>query len=743
MWMRKRGNELPGFRLMSRSRVPALRSELAKRAWGFPRFRERGAALITVLLFVVLMFILITAMLTVTGNEVVIASLQRDGIRATELAQAGIQEAIARVKNGRPYSSGFCSALSPTPACQSGTPNGVYVTVTRVFPGMNSAYLQIDAIATGIGRATRHLTALVLQEVNAFPPNVTFAASVTEQGSASISCGDAYSQTFLQYSAYPVRPAQPPCKESPFSYSGYRVSKTQGDTVPPCYTHAGCVLAKAIADPTDSRNPPTNSDVNDWYPSTRVTTPAASSLGRDILGFQADADPTHPTCKPNNPIYKGNLPSGAVLQDDSIAPSNMPIYGYDIDTPPLPTGPSSAPTLAVGANDTSSSAPNGTYSVIVTWWTPSGESYGSPASAPITVTSHDINVSNIPLGPGGTTARGIYASKNGGLPYLLVGIIPNNTSTTFPATIKTDKAYWTTPLPTSNVSQLDPDLFSCGLPYEWVPMDYPDLTDEHGSILPGGDVAGRRWFKTIVFQQWFQNYWFFCASASADPLNICYQQDMTVVKRGNGQGTQQCNTDEANWTPFLPDPDSRICVNANVGDPAPSVQPDLIQYPQFGAVPPFPDMSSVTSNYDCTKSGSGVLNSLPTACTKLDGTPTTMDLGYCSNTSTTPPCPPPDSRSVAFELNGDWTINGNLTGYGTIVVNGNLIVNGTFTYYGTIIVNGTVQAGTGNVNVYGGLVAQDTLKLIGNITVNGGTTVGAAGIPTGTSLVFGKAWYER
>src|SRR5439155_495970 len=82
------------------------------------------------------------------------------------------------------------------------------------------------------------------------------------------------------------------------------------------------------------------------------------------------------------------------------------------------------------------------------------------------------------------------------------------------------------------------------------------------------------------------------------------------------------------------------------------------------------------------------------------------------------------SRSVAFELNGDWTINGNLTGYGTIVVNGNLVVNGNFTYYGTIIVNGTLQAGTGNVTVYGGLVAQDTLRLIGNITVNGGTTVG-------------------
>src|SRR2546425_12439980 len=142
------------------------------RVSAFPRFqaRDRGAALITVLLFVVLMFILITAMLSVTGNEVVIAGLQKDGIRATELAQAGLQEAIARVMNGRAYITGFCSALSPTPGCQAGTPNGVYVTVTQVYPGANAAYLQIDAVATGIGRATRHLTALVLQQVLAFPP---------------------------------------------------------------------------------------------------------------------------------------------------------------------------------------------------------------------------------------------------------------------------------------------------------------------------------------------------------------------------------------------------------------------------------------------------------------------------------------------------------------------------------------------------------------------------------------------
>src|SRR2546428_8591389 len=159
------------------------------------RSRDRGAALITVLLFVVLMFILITAMLTVTGNEIVIAGLQKDGMRATDLAQAGIQEAIARVASGRPYTAvgGWTSSIDPR----------VTVTVTRVFPGANSAYLQIDSVASNIGKATRRLTALVLQQVIAFPPNVTFAYSVTEQGSADISCGDAYSQTFLRFKSYP------------------------------------------------------------------------------------------------------------------------------------------------------------------------------------------------------------------------------------------------------------------------------------------------------------------------------------------------------------------------------------------------------------------------------------------------------------------------------------------------------------------------------------------------------------
>src|SRR2546425_5608566 len=221
----------------ARVRVPA-----------FPRFqtRDRGAALITVLLFVVLMFILITAMLTVTGNEVVIAGLQKDGVRATELAQAGIQEAISRVTVGRPYSraTGWTTSLDPR----------VTVTVTRVYPGANAAYLQIDSVASGIGRATRRVTALVLQEVVAFPPNVTFAASVTEQGSADISCGDAYSQTFLRYKNYPSNSCGGPRS---LTYTGWRGSQTTPGSINPCLTPADCVAPN-----------PRHPDVAKWDPGT-------------------------------------------------------------------------------------------------------------------------------------------------------------------------------------------------------------------------------------------------------------------------------------------------------------------------------------------------------------------------------------------------------------------------------------------------------------------------------------------
>src|SRR2546427_670979 len=330
------------------------------------RIRERGAALITVLLFVVLMFILITAMLTVTGNEIVIAGLQKDGMRATELAQAGIQEAIARVAAGRPYTGagGWTASIDPR----------VTVTVTRVFPGANSAYLQIDATAA---------------------------------------------------------------------------------------------------------------DVAKWYPGTRRTTPAASADGGDILGFEADAEST--PCNATGPTYNQTLPGGALFVNNAPG-SGVKQYGFDPDTPA-----------------------------------------GKP-------------------------------------------------------------------------SQLDPDLFPCGLPFKYISEVVYDenlnpLVDGTCASPPGG--VGGRWYKTVVFEEWYENYWRFD------------ETQMTAVKRGGGVCVDG------------------ICVKNDVADASPSVQPNLLAYPEFGAVPPFPDMTSITNNYDCkyySPTGASI-PPFPVPCTRPDGSTTMSDLG--------------------------------------------------------------------------------------------------------------------
>ncbi|HXF81840.1 MAG TPA: hypothetical protein VNN19_03710 [bacterium] len=520
---------------------------------------EGGAALVTVLLFVALVFILITAMLNVSGNEIVIAGLQRDGVRAMELAQAAIQEAMTRVQAGRPYLPTFTSSLAP--ACPA-TPRCVTITVVNQYnQGDGAAYLELRADAT-VGRSTRRLSALVLARAVSYPPDITFAASVSETGSAEITCGDAYAQTFLQYKNYPNN-SDCPSQPAPLTYAGWRVSKVSPGPVAACYSNAQCVAAN-----------PGNSDVARWYPGTRqsanpgtIDPETGQDIGNQILNWANAQDTSScPTTTPVSTTKVADLASPGdkfasvpyANQDVSANPT-VPLYGFDTD-------------------------------------------------------------GGLAVGPG---------------------------------------------LP-------------CGLPYVWVRRQVFDET---------GAPAGYWWFKTIVFKQWLDRYWFF-------------DENDLKFKKGS----------------------------------------DLAANPAYGTVPPFPDFSTFTTNYDCKITGGGTLNTLPVGCIAPPdppGTPTTTDLGCLA---TQMACSP--TRPKVIVLEGDWTVNGTIAGHGTLIVNGNMIVSGTFDYWGTIVVNGTLQAGTGNVNIHGGLVAQDTLKLIGNITVEGGTTVGGTP-PTGPANVIGKAWWER
>lgn len=95
--------------------------------------------------------------------------------------------------------------------------------------------------------------------------------------------------------------------------------------------------------------------------------------------------------------------------------------------------PASVPTLAL---TTGSTLGTGDYKYVVTFVSPDGESLPS-SSATITTTSGNqaVNLTVIPTGATGTTARKIYRTTVGGSAFLLLTTINDNTTTVFSDTV--------------------------------------------------------------------------------------------------------------------------------------------------------------------------------------------------------------------------------------------------------------------------------------------------------------------
>lgn len=96
-------------------------------------------------------------------------------------------------------------------------------------------------------------------------------------------------------------------------------------------------------------------------------------------------------------------------------------------TIPNPGDPA-APTAAVNATAGNLS---GTYEYAVTFVTAGGETLPSPVSNAVNPINQQVNLTGIPLGGPGTTARNIYRDRNGLGNWRLVATISNNTATTF------------------------------------------------------------------------------------------------------------------------------------------------------------------------------------------------------------------------------------------------------------------------------------------------------------------------
>jgi hypothetical protein len=487
---------------------------------------EQGAALVTVLLFTVLTFILISSMLAVAGNEIFISALQRDGVRALDLAQAGLQEAVRRIEEDRPYRAGFTSSLSPNAS----------VTVTQRVGGSSSAYLEVASTAVA-GRATRRLTTLVLAYGIGMPPNILFGNSIEEFGQSNVSSGDIYARTFVQFREGEVTSGLRT------TYAGWRTSrcvdpeKAPTDAckpaeypakIPPCYTHKQCVELNAGA------------QADSWYPGTRHAESDESTIGADVKAQ----------------TLKCPAGGGGTLPPDTV-----------------PGGAKAATAFWNGAA-----------------WVPEANIGGQP----------------------------LYGFDRDDRNWQGTGIPPQAVSAKLP----------------------------CGLPYKWVQQTFPQEKSTEPVVT--------RWIKTVVFEQWFDNYWQF------DPAQ------MTVTKKTN-----------------------------------------LTTYPEMGAIPPLPAVSG--ENADITRTGGGVLDessgfdwgckSPEMACSPAVDRPKLIFLngGDWNITGNV-------FGHGTIIVNGNLQITGNFEYWGTIIVDGTVDVT---LGAGNVKVHGGVASRTktklgGNTLVEGG-----------------------------------------
>lgn len=191
-------------------------------------------------------------------------------------------------------------------------------------------------------------------------------------------------------------------------------------------------------------------------------------------------------------VYGGNGVNAPIVYD-----RNTNYGGVVYTAPRIKTmgvqAPGTAPTVAIAAGG---AVPVGAHTYKITYlYYDFEESNGSPASAVATTTpgNQTVNLSSIPVGGYGVTARKIYRDNNDGL-YLHVGTITDNTTTIFADTVATGAT--PTEIPEFNNAPPTFGLITTWLDKQWlakVPGDpstlfytetgFPDIVRPENQIL--------------------------------------------------------------------------------------------------------------------------------------------------------------------------------------------------------------------------------------------------------------------
>ena len=317
---------------------------------------QSGAALLIVLLFMAVTAILLTAMLTVSGNEAVISALHRDSVRAKEVAEGGLSEGLTRLREGHPYALNSAADCYDTNSsndaffANSLTPEGtaqVRVCLLDAGAGGGGAIWEIQSNAR-VGVARRRLSLIALQTSGDLLPNVVYGHDCSQGGSAEIRTGDVYCQTYVKHKT--------DASAARLTYGGWFVKKQpqSGPAVGPCYTHAQCValgystwwpghrramfrdrpISAQLGEGADNRTLAAYFSPDGYKaigPAPALTCPTGA---QDRTLF--DIDPSHPLAG----LTVSDLPPGSgwvpndKRQDNTVMPSTERLYGCAKDGRP-------------------------------------------------------------------------------------------------------------------------------------------------------------------------------------------------------------------------------------------------------------------------------------------------------------------------------------------------------------------------------------------------------------------------
>lgn len=195
--------------------------------------------------------------------------------------------------------------------------------------------------------------------------------------------------------------------------------------------------------------------------------------------------------------WPGDIRFDGLVPDGDTATQEWMKTGFSLSAAP------DAPTVATGAGD----GLTGDYYYKVTFVDTDGETAASSASALVQPSNQSVDLSNIDIGPDGTTARKIYRTEAGGSTYKLVTTINDNTTTTYNDTVADGALGATLPVNSPHYTEIDEKPGST-TDYIWTE------TDEAQDLFTLQDWDATKKIPIMV------THWVYCKKITADSQQI-------------------------------------------------------------------------------------------------------------------------------------------------------------------------------------------------------------------------------